>query len=207
MRGIAAYGLGRLRIDVSDVEVTATYLDQLGQQKEWDAASGIGPLFYEEQTYHLWVDGRDYAPTVRHRDPLFTRDITHRPEKRAASGTFNLQRQVGLLRFEIELGQTTIAIEFEVMPTKIDYRSDYEAVVAEVAAAARGLALAYMRSTFRGGSLTSERSTEIEWLTGLRQGIETLRQALYRVNSQPYRHLLREVRPVESQAVVYEQVS
>lgn len=195
MKGITAQDHGRLRIETDDgVDVAASYLDATGMDHEWSAETAVGPLLYEEQTYHLWVDGQDQAPVVSHRDPVFVRDITHRIEHRAASGTFNLQRQVGSLRFEVRFGATRIEVELEVMPTKIDYATDYEAVVSEVASAARGLAFAYLRSTHQGASRGDQPATEIEWLTSLRQGIATLQQAMYRVNANPHRHLLRKAR-------------
>lgn len=202
MRGITAPAHGRLRLTASDgVWAAATYLDAAGTEHEWTSATELGPLLYEEQMYHLWVDGGDHAPVVSHRDPLFVRDITHRAEQRAASGTFNLQRQVGVLRFEVRFGPARIEVELEVVPTKIDYASDYAAVVSEVAGAARGLAFAYLRSTHQGASRSDATVTEIEWLTSLRQGITTLQQAMHRVNANPQQHLLREVRPTPNHRI------
>ena len=81
MEGITAQAHGRLRIASSDeADVVATYVDPTGDVLDWSATTEIGPLLYEEQTYHLWVDGQDQEPLVWHRDPLFVRDITHRPE-------------------------------------------------------------------------------------------------------------------------------
>lgn len=202
MRGITAEDHGRLRISSHGVaEAVATYLDTDGEVHEWSASSAAGPLLFEEQTYHLWIDGHDHAPVVRHRDPLFVRDITHRPDHRAASGTFNLQRQVGVLPFTVDFGLGSVDIELEVMPTKIDYATDYDAVVEDVAGTARGLAFAYLRSTHRGASHVRERATEIEWLTVLRQNLAALQRAMHRVNEQPHRHLLREVRPTPNYKV------
>lgn len=194
MRGIDLQDRGRLRIETTAPELAATYVDSSGTERSWDVADSLGPLLFEEETYHLWVDGVDDAPHVRHRDPLFARDITHRPEKRSASGTFNLQRQVGRLPLTIAFGATMVQLELEVVPTKIDYATDYEALVADVSGTSRGLALAYMRSTHRGAAHGGDRATEIEWLTTLRQEMTRLQQALARISAQPYRHLLREVR-------------
>lgn len=202
MRGLSKLEQGKL--DISGVEsgsVSATYLDSKGSQQTWEAVTGTGPLLFEEQTYHLWADGNEYAPTVQHRDPLFARDITHRPERRTAAGTFNLQRQVGKLAFAIAFGPTVVRIELEVVPTKIDYATDYQSLVSEVTGIARGLALAYMRSTHRGALHTGERASEIEWLTTLRQEIARLWQAINRINIQPYRHLLRESRPTANHKI------
>lgn len=196
MQGITVQNHGVLRISGIDAaDITATYVDSLGVEHLWTDTASVGPILFEEETYHLWVDGAIHAPQVQHRDPLFSRDITHRPDNRSAAGTFNLQRQVGRFPFTVAFGPQSLHLELEVMPTKIDYATDYQDLVSEVASTARGLALAYMRSTHTGANHGDERATELEWLTTLRQEIGRLQQALNRINEQPYRHLLREVHP------------
>lgn len=197
MSGIAVGDHGKMHVSIenSDTEPDITFLDTTGDVQVWSAGNVSGPLLFEEVTYQFWADGTAHPPLVSHRDPLFARAITHRPGRRSASGTFNLQRQIGTLSFTVTFGAVHVEIELEVVPTKIDYRTDYQQLITEVAAGARGLALAYMRSTQTTASHGAERATEIEWLTVLRQRIDDLRHALHRVNSQPHRHLLREVRP------------
>lgn len=172
-----------------------SYLDAAGDLAEWDPTVQVGPVLFEDTTYHLWIDGAEAAPVLRHRDPLFGRDVTARPERRVSSGTFNLGRQVGVLPLTVLFGARSIEIELEVVPTKIDYSTDYENLISEVSASVRGLALEYMRSTHRGADRAQSRATEIEWLSSLRQQIDDLQQAVARINYSPFRHLLREVRP------------
>jgi hypothetical protein len=201
MAGIDISGSGRLTISGTADVTRASYLDPSGAVVEWDVARELGPVLYEDVTYHLWVDGTAVAPIVRHRDPLFTRDITNRPERRVASGTFNLGRQVGVLPFTVSFGARSLNIELEVVPTKIDYATDYENLISEVAASVRGLALEYMRSTHRRGDRSHTRATEIEWLSSLRQQIGELQRAVVRINEQPFRHLLRDVCPTPNHKI------
>lgn len=201
MAGIDISRSGRLVISGTSGVTKATYLDPSGAIVEWDPARELGPLLFEDMTYHLWVDGVAAVPVVRHRDPLFTRDITSRPERRVASGTFNLGRQVGVLPFTVAFGARSLDIELEVLPTKIDYVTDYENLISEIAASVRGLALEYMRSTHRRGDRSHIRATEIEWLSSLRQQIAELQRAIVRINQQPFRHLLREVRPTPNHKI------
>ncbi|WP_282949702.1 MULTISPECIES: DUF2357 domain-containing protein, partial [unclassified Sphingopyxis] len=151
--------------------------------------------------YHLWIEGNVSTPVIRHRDPLFARDLTSRPERRVISGTFNLGRQVGVLPFTIAFADRHLDIELEVVPTKIDYATDYENLISEVAAGARGLALEYMRSTHRYGDRSNRQTTEIEWLSSLRQQIGELQKAFAHINQRPFRHLLREVHPTANHKI------
>lgn len=191
---ISRCGVLHLRDNVGS-EVSATYVSPNGHVVAWDATAATGPLLFEDTTYQVWVDGFDDAPTVRHRDPLFTRDITLHSARQIASGMINLGRQVGRLAFSVAFGNRELRVELEVAPTKIDYASDYLDLITDVSASARGLALAYLRATHHGASRSDQPATEIEWLTVLRQDITALQQAIAHINEQPYRHLLREVRP------------
>lgn len=196
MQGIDVGRCGSLSIrGFAAAEMTATFLDTTGTSVEWSAAANAGPILFEDTTYHLWIDGINDAPTVQQRDPLFVRDIAHHAARRIASGTFNLGRQVGKLAFTVSFGSRLLRIELEVAPTKIDYATDYQDLITDVSAAARGLALAYLRATHEAASRTNQRGSEIEWLTLLRQEISDLQQAIARINERPHRHLLREVRP------------
>lgn len=193
MKGIDVGNSGRLRVGGTSGFTRVTYVDTTGTAAEWNGDSASGPVLFEDITYHLWVDGTDDAPIVRQRDPLFARDITTRPERKVASGTFNLGRQVGTLPFTVSFGLRSLSVELEVVPTKIDYATDYENLISDVAASVRGLALEYMRSTYRRADRRHTRATEIEWLSSLRQEIGELQRAIERINQQPFRHLLREV--------------
>lgn len=201
MRGIDIGASGRLSLSGTSEIVRVAYVDTTGALVEWDRARERGPILFEDVTYHIWVEGTVETPVVRQRDPLFTRDITSRPERNVVSGTFNLGRQVGVLPLAVSFGSRSVQIELEVVPTKIDYATDYETLVSDVAASVRGLALEYMRSTHRHADRSRTRATEIEWLSSLRQQVDDLRQAIARINRQPYRHLLREVRPTPNHKI------
>ena len=201
LAGIDFSGLGRLALAGSVAINRASYLDLAGIEQEWDPSQTGGPILYEDVTYHLWIEGNVSAPILRHRDPLFTRNITRRPERRVVSGTFNLGRQIGVLPFTVAFSDHFLKIELEVVPTKIDYATDYENLISEVAAGVRGLALEYVRSTHRRGDRSNRRVTGIEWLTSLRQQLGELQQAFAHINQRPFRHLLREVRPTANHKI------
>lgn len=201
MAGVDNVGRGRLVIKGTSDVISAAYLDIDGSMVKWDPSRGGGPVLYEDVTYHLWIEGTVSAPAIRHRDPLFTRDITFRPERRVASGTFNLGRQIGILPLTVAFASRFLDIELEVVPTKIDYATDYENLISEVATSVRGLALEYMRSTHRRGDRSHTRSTEIEWLSSLRQQIAELQKAFAHIEQRPFHHLLREVRPTANHKI------
>lgn len=199
--GIDFSGLGRLVLTGNVDVIRASYLNLDGNEVEWDPSRAEGPILYEDVTYHLWIEGNISAPVIRHRDPLFTRNITSRPGRRVVTGTFNLGRQIGILPFTVAFADRFLNIELEVVPTKIDYATDYVNLISEVAAGVRGLALEYVRSTYRRGDRSNGLTTEIEWLSILRQQIGELQKAFVHINQRPFRHLLREVRPTANHKI------
>src|SRR5690606_21990140 len=107
--------------------------------------------------------------------------------------TVNFRRQVGYSRFEVVVDNIPeLEFEVEVFPTKIDYKSDYDAMVAEISAFYRGLVLEYMRGTFRLGQVVRVPDpSHIEWLTILKEVLDQLERALRHIAHQPRRRLTR----------------
>lgn len=199
MAGVETDRPGLLRFAGSVDDLTCDYLDQQGEAQTWDSEESVGPLLFEDTSYHLYVAGVDNAPSVVHRDPLFGRDLSAHPRQRVVSGTFNLGRQVGETSFDILVDGHSVGITLEVVPTKIDYATDYRALVEEVRATSRSLALAFLRSTHQSAAhSSSQRATALEWIASLTACAEDVTQAVHQINQRPYRHLLRRVEPESS---------
>src|SRR5206468_8988189 len=76
---------------------------------------------------------------------------------------------------------------------KLDYASDYERLLAEVQEVLTGLAVEYLRSTFRlGTGAWVPQPTHVEWLALLRHVGADLERALAQVAARPVRGLTRE---------------
>lgn len=197
--GITAGNVGRLKVVSPEGESASVhYLGMGGELLKWDGSVESGPLLFEDQTYHFWAIGQSSPPEVEHRDPLFAQNIISRPAYNSSSGTFNLRRQIGTLAFEVVFGAHRIKLELEVAPSKIDYKADYTEMVSKVASLARGMALAYMRSTTRKGAHNEQIATEIEWVTTLRQELKSLAEAIQAINCRPYRQLNRELSAIRN---------
>lgn len=193
MEGVSVDRPGSLRLSGHCSGLEAEYLTTTGEERSWDPASGEGPVFFEETTYHLYVAGEDHEPVVRHRDPLFSRDLARHPRQRVVAGSVNFGRQVGHTQFEIGVGPERVSITIEVVPTKIDYTADYMALVQEVQSASRALALAYLRSTHQPATHGSEGASALDWIASLRNSVNDLSNAVQHINQRPYRHLQRQI--------------
>jgi Domain of unknown function (DUF2357)/PD-(D/E)XK nuclease superfamily len=162
---------------------------------EHSDASGAGPALYEWTTYEVFVESKDgYNVQLHHRDPRLVANIAsplHHPE--LAGGRLSFRGQIGLTRLEVRSGtKSVLGVELEVFPTKLDYDSDYTALLAEVNSAMRALALEYLRATYQGASQErASRPRNVEFATLLRHHADELERAMQWVSSHPTRQLLR----------------
>lgn len=198
MDGVSIHRTGLLRISGRYTDIEAEYQTTTGDHRNWDPTSEAGPVFFEETTYHLYVAGEHHSPTIRHRDPLFSKNLTEHRRQRVIAGSVNFGRQVGETQFEIGIGPERVSITIEVVPTKIDYTADYLALVEGVQYVSRALALAYLRSTHQSAAHTSERASALEWIASLRHSTDDLSNAIQHINRRPYRHLQRGIRTAPS---------
>jgi len=161
-----------------------------------------GPCFFEDTAYRIWTKSfsQNLVPTIVHRDPYLFQEVDTYADDLICAGPFNFRGQVGFSQFEIRVGNESLRVTIEVFPVKLDYNEDYTALLSEVAAAGRGLALEYLRATHRFGSTQDTATTTgIEWLSLLRNEIDLLKNSVNYINNHPHRSLSRDITatPVE----------
>ena len=152
-----------------------------------------GPALFEDASYHVILHPVKPARVkLISRDPGVITSSSVGPSGDRLS-VVNFRGQVGYSLFEVWVdGVPEFDVEVEVFPTKIDYKSDYDAMLAELTDFFTGLALEYLRATYRlGKSVRVPQPSHIEWLTILRQVIGQLEQALRRIARYPSRRLIR----------------
>ena len=187
---------GALRVAVLNGQssVSVRWRDVDGR---WRTDRPAGPPLYEETSYTLTVVAADPAqrPIVRHRDPTLIRGLNRiRGRDDVVTGAINFRSQVGRTTFEVVVGDTTMQVEVEVFPAKLDYRTDYEDLLREVEGAARALVLEYLRATQRSGAVEHRTPGQpVDWLVLLRNEAADLERALNRIATNPHRQLSRSI--------------
>ncbi|EKK01081.1 protein containing DUF524 [Rhodopirellula baltica SH28] len=163
-----------------------------------DASDPNGPPLYEQTEYQLYLRGANDGDTVeiRHRDPVITRALNSQENGRVVHGSVNFRGQIGRSLFSIYVnGKRTLDFEVEVFPTKIDYESDYQDIVADVQSILTNLAYEYLRSTHQMGKLSGDRPpSKLEWLVLIEQIIDELDTAMNHIAQRPTRGLVRRER-------------
>lgn len=169
-----------------------------------DPAQQMGPALHEETDYQLFVQGEvGRRVELTHRDPNITRDLRSDDGGRVFHGTVNFRSQVGNSEFVLKVdGESELAIEVEVFPTKLDYKSDYQHLLADVQGLLVGLALEYLRATSQQGQhVRSPAPSDLEWVLLLRHVVDDLEKGLRHVTFRPVRGLVREAQKVRTERV------
>lgn len=197
------HGAARLIVEATSEPVAVVWSSIEGASNPWLTGQN-GPRFFEETTYRVRAKSLmpGQVPHLVHRDPLLFRDIDTYAEDGMCAGTINFRRQVGLSTLEVRVGHQALRVTVEVSPVKLDYERDYETLLFDVAATARGLALEYLRATYRSGETQEvEYATGVEWLTLIRNEIDAIERSVRYVSDHPHRVLWREVDHLRSEKI------
>lgn len=162
-------------------------------------AESVGPRLFEQTDYVVVLRGKEGVNVgLEHGDPSLLRDVKSSRSGDVLHGVVNFGSQVGRSTFLIKAsGEPELEFEVEVFPTKLDYRKDYTQLVWEVQEVLTGLALEYLRSTFQLGSpVQAKQPSHLEWLTLLREVLDTLERALIHIFRQPVRETSRETESI-----------
>jgi uncharacterized protein len=163
-----------------------------------DPSVQFGPRLYEETTYTVFLRSKgDETVELRHRDPTILQGLTTSDGGRAVHGSVNFKSQIGRSRFTVCVrGEPECDFEVEVFPSKLDYMTDYNALLADVQDILAALVLEYLRSTFKlGFTIHSSTATRLEWLILLRHLIENLERGIRYIERHPHHALTRERLP------------
>jgi len=181
----------RMNVSVEgDTYLTWNWLD-IEEIRHTDEPT-FGPRLYEETDYKLTVGAADPVNPVelRHRDPTLIRTVTPVANHRSLiSGVINFRQQVGMSRFQILCAGTKLDIEVEVFPAKLDYASDYGAILDSITVTSRALVLENLRSTYQLGRGNDEEQTALDWLILLRSEARNLETSLKYIAAHPHRTL------------------
>lgn len=169
-----------------------------------DPSVSVGPRLYEQTDYRVYVrseSGRQVA--LVHRDPIICSSLAVEDDGRLTFGSINFRSDVGLSTFTVLVdGVAEFDFEVEVFPSKLDYKSDYEQLIAETQDFVSGLVFEYLRSTYRlSFPNLPKQSSRVEWLLLLKTVIRDLEQALNYVAHHPVRAVTRQVEHIRAEKI------
>lgn len=192
---------GRLRLTARrrDVQFREIARSGIPADAASDPGQAAGPALFEFTDYKVHLHSPSGASVrLQHDDPRIVSDLESVVTPASRFGVVNFHGEIGLSRFRVLCDDgPEFDFELEVFPSKVDYLTDYHDLMADAQDIVSGLALEYLRSTFRRGSTRSspEQPWHVEWLTILRNVFASLERALRQIAKQPLWTLDSEVVP------------
>lgn len=152
------------------------------------------PLFYEQQNYEIMIEGNTEGDEIVFwHDNLNLRNKVTRASRKhnILSGVINFGNEIGFSDLVIQVnGMEYLRLVVEVYPSKISYKEDYQAIVADVTAEIYNVIFDFLKKTYqayRQGEKTS--SSPVEFFAVIRKIFRDFLQAVDRILTQPH-HVL-----------------
>jgi hypothetical protein len=160
-----------------------------------DASSErVLPCFYETQTYQLVIENKSSHTLEFFHDNLYLRQAIKPLGRHILSGMLNFQNEIGYTDLTVLLdGAECLTIRLEIFPTKLDYKSDYQAILQDVNQQIYNLSFDFMRKTYHLTGLKETNNQSLtEFFAILQHVFQQLVDAIERIKDAPHHRLFNE---------------
>lgn len=169
----------------------------------WQTGQAGFPIFFETQSYELVIEKKqDMALTFYHEN-MHLRQTVKPLGKTILSGILNFRNEVGLTELELRLhGQPIFQLQLEIFPSKMDYKRDYQEILADVNRQIYNLSFDFLRKTYHLTGLKETHNQSLtEFFTILEHVFHHLSGAVERIQASPHSKLRVENRRVDAAKV------
>lgn len=150
--------------DISIYNFESRQLEKLVDNKTF-------PLIFENKDYFIGITFQDKAviksPYIYSKLKEVEEKFFYREELSFLAGTINFGNDLGKSRLVIRFTKDNllqeINLEFEVFPTKLNYRSDYEKIVSDIEKEYPYLVLDFLKKTYTSFKTGSTPNTDLIW--------------------------------------------
>jgi len=142
----------------------------------------------EDQPYLIWIEADGGQVELRHRDPRLIAHVTRDPGGRSLYGSLEFKSAAGYSDFEVwQSGRHLVSFTVEVFPSKVDYKTDFRSMLAEVQSVSTALALDLLASTYLPASSQrrSGRPSANEWVLLVEAVLDELNLAFREIERAP----------------------
>lgn len=172
--------------------------DSLGSHQE---AYAVQPLFFEQQRYEIIIESLKGQPVEFWHENFNVRNKVSKVGRNSnlLTGVINFGNEIGLSDLWVRLdGKDYLKITIEVFPSKISYKEDYQAIIADITEEVYGLVFDVLKKTYQTFDESSDRrSTLAEFWAVINRIYDKFTRAADMVLRNPYHvlHTEREVLP------------
>lgn len=177
-------------------------IDILGKQPDEGITSNgnlfagiytVKPMFFEQQRYEIVIEGLESHKVAFWHDNINIRErITPTNRKgNIISGVINFGNEIGLSDLIIQVdGSSYMRIVIEVFPSKISYKDDYQAIIADVTKEVYSIVFDFLKKTYQGYKQSDTQSTsQVEFFAVITKIYDDFIKAADMILAQPH-HLL-----------------
>ncbi|MGU3473589.1 DUF2357 domain-containing protein [Paenibacillus sp. D51F] len=188
------------RLEIHSVQL---YSPEARQLLPWQPGEGCAPIFYETQAYELIIEMETGRRLTFYHENIRMREAVLPKGSRLLSGMLNFQNEVGLSELELrEHGVPVFRLQLEVFPSKMDYKRDYQAILAEVNSQIYNLSFDFLRKTYHMTGLRETKSQSLtEFWVIVQQIFDQLKMTVDRLQASPHHQLKTEHRLVDAARV------
>lgn len=154
------------------------------------------PLFFEQQQYELFVEPNgDHKISFWHENYSIRQAVSPvGREGKMLSGIINFKNDIGFsdLVFSVD-GREDLVVTIEVFPSKISYKEDYKALIADVTAEVYNLVFDFLKRTYSSFDVSrSVQSSPVEFFAIIRKIYDDLVGAADMILRSPHHQLRKE---------------
>ncbi len=204
-----AFPAGEITEKESVFRVTCTDEYYLNIPKDWETTytQVIGgnhtgeyqciPLFFEQQRYEIAIQAKEeHTVSFWHENPQVRRAVSppFRNQDNLLTGILNFGNDIGLSDLYILVdGKQYMKLTLEVFPSKISYKEDYQAIVADVTREVYNLVFDFLKKTYNTFDIADkQQASPVEFFAIIRKIYKEFTTAADMILSNPHHELRTE---------------
>ena len=191
--------ISSIKLKCKDLIQVYNIKNQSKNQNSNDILIKTSPLFFEQNQYEIVIEGtEDNSVSFWHSNKLIRDKITPSSKHHNwLSGAINFGNEIGYSDLVIIVnGEEYLTLTIEVFPSKINYMSDYEAIVNDVTEETYNLIFDFLKKTYHGYQQSGNKKSSLsEYFAIISEIYKEFLKATDKIIAQPY-HLLQKTHEI-----------
>ena len=164
-----------------------------GHYGTYQCAVKCMPLFYEQQNYEVIIEANHGDHISFFHENYLIRNQIHpiSTKSQLLTGIINFDNNIGYSDFVILVNdQEYLRLTVEVFPTKISYKEDYQALIADINAELYSLVFDFMKKTYMSYTINYEKgNSPVEFFAIIHRIFQHFYKAAHYITENPYHEL------------------